>query len=266
VSDKLIKRSTEILPVDDFAKRVEEELRKRGEEPAARKVAKECPAAFKFEEDTITRCVLKPGHDGNHQNGMVLWIDRCPSISNEGTQCRYQNQHVGAHVDGEELVWSATIPANVGSDSDVFSIIGEVLRDSTPFQQALANKLKQRAPIMPRVQPKKARQYAIGFGPEVVPAGKTITLTTQLQMMFRGEKIINSGDTDGLYVENIFVGTRMQRPNLGGIPVVVFGSSSFDSEVVMDTAAPGVNIAIIVRNAATDPRTFAATIFGKAIA
>jgi len=267
LSDKkdLIVRSTGIVPADDFAKRVEEELRKRGEEPAQRGESRECVYAFKFEENVIVRCALKSEHSDNHQNGMVYWRQRCLSTA-QGEQCRYQRDHVGSHTDvREEMTWSANTPAEIAKDDDnytgddILAAIGAAA-SSPLFQQAFADTIMRQVPL------KKTRSWALSFGPEAVPAGGRITITQRLQMLFRGEKIINTGDVDGLYIENIFVGARMQMPNNGGaISVGAFDNRSLSSELRMDTAQPGFDIAIAVRNAATDPRTFAVSIVGKTV-
>jgi len=177
VSDKLIRREGEIVPVDDFAKRVDEELRKRGEEPAQ-----------------------------------------------------------------------------------------EMLGKSTAFQQALANKIAQRALIVQRVPLSKARQWQLPFGPEKIAPGARLSITQQPQCMFRGEKIIVTGETDGLFIENIFVGPQAQMPTAGsGISALFFTSESLDNDIVMDTAQPALSITMAVGNRSQKERTFAAVLFGKAI-
>lgn len=270
MSDKLIKRSTEILPVDDFAKRVEEELRKRGEEPAPRIENRECPYAFKFEENSISRCKLKRGHEGEHGNAMLSWRSRCPSVEpRDGCdQCRYQDGHPGAHMDvDEKLTWTdESKPAVIGdAGNDAFDILGEVLR-STPFQQALANKLKQRVPIMQRVPLQKARQYSVGFGPERLAAGAMIQLNWESDILFRGERVFFSGDSDGVYLDNVFVGTRAQLPNVGGIPATLLVPEALSGNIPqMDTVQPGTRITLIVRNATSEMRRVAFTVFGKAV-
>ncbi len=278
MSDKLITRSTGIVPADDFAKRVEEELGKRGEEPVQRVVGEQCFAELKAWAGIIQKCVLGREHAGQHHNGSgVFWANYCPRTSRYGTPCRYQKGHEGSHADGADFVWfdKPFVVDGEGEEIRAEEILGllasSVKIDSkSEFAKALEAKLKKRAAgLAQRVSAPitKARSYQLSFGPVVIPAGKTTTIGQTVQMYFRGEKLMNTGDIDGLIIENIVVGQRMQMPNAaitGGMSAAAFTNPI--GELYMDTATSGQSIVIIVRNAATDERRFSAVLFGKAVA
>ena len=64
-----------------------------------------------------------------------------------------------------------------------------------------------------RVQPTKKRRWTVGFGPAVVPPNSTVTVQAQPQTLFRGEKLINTGDSTGLFIQGLFVG-QINHPEI----------------------------------------------------
>jgi len=109
------------------------------------------------------------------------------------------------------------------------------IKGSSAFQAALANKLARRAPVTQRVSPTKKRRWVVGFGPAVVPPLTTVTVQAQPQCLFRGEKLINSGDTAGLFIQGLFVGQKSQLPTFQNpIAVSTFAGGVLDNELMMD--------------------------------
>jgi hypothetical protein len=109
------------------------------------------------------------------------------------------------------------------------------IKGGSAFQNALANKLAKRAPIVQRVQPTKKRRWTVGFGPATVPPLTTVTVQAQPQCLFRGEKLINTGDQNGLFIQGLFVGQKSQLPTFQNpIAVSTYAGTVLDNELLMD--------------------------------
>ena len=149
-----------------------------------------------------------------------------------------------------------------------FDILSEALEKNPAFQQALANKLANRPPLFDytRKQPlNKARQWVIGFGPTPVPPYGTITNQQQPRVLFRAEKIINTGNGDGLALSSLFVGNRSQLPPNVSIPLSNFNANGLDRGMIMDTCDPALMITMQVQNSTSAILTFSAALYGKAV-
>jgi hypothetical protein len=109
------------------------------------------------------------------------------------------------------------------------------LQASPAFAQALARRVAARTPMTKQVQPTKKRRWPIAFGPTAVPPSTTITATAQPQVLYRGEKLINTGDTTNLFISSLFVGNQQQLPSLGNpISVLSFAPGVLDNEMLFD--------------------------------
>lgn len=140
------------------------------------------------------------------------------------------------------------------------------IKASAAFQQALANRVAQRAPITQKVNPTKKRRWVVGFGPAVVPPSSTVTVQAQPQCLFRGEKLINSGDTTGLYIQGLFVGQKSQLPTFQNpIAVAVFAGTVLDNELLMDTCDPALFITFQIQNTTTATATWSMSIVGHTV-
>jgi hypothetical protein len=149
---------------------------------------------------------------------------------------------------------------------DAFAILGALSSKSPAFQKALAARLAKRSPIVKKVPLTKARDWSVPFGPMPVGPGQTVTALAQPQCLFRGEKIVNTGDSAGLEIEGLFVGRKSQLPtHQGPIPASVWNNSALDRGIRMDTCDPALNIAFRIMNITAATLTWAATIFGKAV-
>lgn len=140
------------------------------------------------------------------------------------------------------------------------------LQGSSAFQTALANKLARRAPIVQKVQPTKKRRWIVGFGPATVPPLTTVTVQSQPQCLFRGEKILNTGDSVGLYVQGLFVGQKSQLPTFQNpIAVAAFGTGVLDNELLLDTCDPALFITWQIQNATGGTLTWSTSVVGHAV-
>jgi len=140
------------------------------------------------------------------------------------------------------------------------------LQSNPAFSQALARRVAARAPMTKSVQPTKKRRWPIAFGPTAVPPSTTITATANPQVLYRGEKLINTGDTTNLFISSLFVGNQQQLPSLGNpISVIAFGAGVLDNEMLFDTCQPALAITIQVQNLGTLTQTWSMTLFGHIV-
>jgi len=140
------------------------------------------------------------------------------------------------------------------------------IKGSPSFQQALAQKMARRAPIVQKVQPTKKRRWTVGFGPAVIPPLTTVTVQAQPQTLFRGEKLINTGDSAGLYIQGLFVGQKSQLPTFQNpIAVSTYAGTVLDNELLMDTCDPALFITFQIQNALGATATWSMSIVGHAV-
>lgn len=110
----------------------------------------------------------------------------------------------------------------------------------------------------------RKRKYAVGFGPVEIPPGETKNVSAQPQALFRGQRIINTLDSDEMYVQGLFVGHKPQLPTLGNaIALACFDSSVDECEMQFDECDPALYITFQIQNASKEPKKFAATIIGE---
>lgn len=164
----------------------------------------------------------------------------------------------------EEMVGSEEI---LGSDEILGMLSSTGAIQSTPaFQAALANRYAKRAPVTQKVNPTKKRRWPVAFGPTGIPPNTTVTITVTPQCLFRGEKLLNSGDATNLFLQTLTVGQKNQLPtNQNAISVSSFGAGVLDNEMLLDTCDPGLSIQLAVQNIGAVTYTFAMTIFGHAV-
>lgn len=147
---------------------------------------------------------------------------------------------------------------------DILGLIGAsgALGESPAFQAALAARLSKRSPIAKT----KSRRWPLGFGPQTVAPGQTISIQVQPRVLFRGNKIINTGDSTDLVLVGLFVGQRPQLSHFKHpIPVANFAATSLDSGTVMGTCDPALAITVQVKSIGLVERVFSMTIIGQVI-
>lgn len=114
----------------------------------------------------------------------------------------------------------------------------------------------------------KSRNWQVGFGPVTIAPGQTVAMSSRSSCLFRGEKIIFTGDSDGVFITNMFVGNKSQFPALGRpIAAGAFlpAAMTLASGILLDTCERSMDIVFSVENRSSDPRTVCLTLFGKAV-
>ncbi len=152
-------------------------------------------------------------------------------------------------------------------------ILGAALAAASPkvkaspaFQQAMAAQMMRRSPIVQKIQPTKKRRWIVGFGPATVPPLSTVTVQAQPQCLFRGEKVVNSGDVTGLFIQGLFVGQKSQLPTFQNpIAVAVFAGTVLDNELLLDTCDPALFITWQIQNTTAATLTWSAAIIGHSV-
>ena len=149
---------------------------------------------------------------------------------------------------------------------EVLKGLRDALAGNSAFKQALLNRLNARAPLLRKIPLKKAQDYVVTFGPKPVPPFNSITDSVSPYKLFRGEKIINTGDTVGLFIQSLLVGNRLQFPYPPRpIPVTAFNPRPLDSGIKMDTCDPALFITFQIQNVTAATLTWSTSIFGKAV-
>lgn len=155
-----------------------------------------------------------------------------------------------------------------------YEILGAALQASSQqvkggsaFQSALANRVARRAPIVQKVQPTKKRRYTLGFGPTTIPPLSTVTVQTQPQVLFRGEKLIDTSVVQaGLFIQGIFVGNKPQLPTFQSpIAVTTYAGGVLDNEQMFDTCDPALFITFQIQNITGATLTWSASLIGHIV-
>ena len=145
------------------------------------------------------------------------------------------------------------------------AVSSSALRRSSAFKNALASAAERRAPIVQKVSPTKKRRWTVGFGPTAVPPASTVTIQAQPQALFRGEKLINTGDV-GLFIQGLFVGQKSQLPTFQNpIAVSTYAGGVLDNELMLDTCDPALFITMQIQNPSAATLTFAMSIVGHCV-
>lgn len=141
----------------------------------------------------------------------------------------------------------------------------------------------------------KKRMWPIAFGPVVISAGETQTLTASPQIRFRCMKLMTTGDDvhrTGLrkrlftlwtkllrffsipmiaskpacYFVQITVGSKLQLPsNTNPIACSSFAPGVLENAMYFDVCEVGQQISLVVQNLSKQPHMFSATLFGEAV-
>ena len=108
--------------------------------------------------------------------------------------------------------------------------------------------------------------WVVNLGPVIVPADSTVTVCQQPGRLFRGYKLINTGDEDDLFIQGLFVGQKSQLPTFQNpIAVKNFASNALDRGTLLDICDPALFITIQVHNTSSTPKKFSMSIVGDAV-
>lgn len=141
---------------------------------------------------------------------------------------------IGAH---QEILGAAE--EILGLEPGALQSSSSNVKRGSAFQAALAQRLAKRTPIVQKVNPTKKRRWMMGFGPTAIPPSSTVTIQAQPQCLFRGEKLLNTGDSANLFIQGLFVGQKSQLPTFQNpISVGAFAVNALDNELLMDQLGP----------------------------
>jgi hypothetical protein len=151
-----------------------------------------------------------------------------------------------------------------------------------PAPMRAAAPMQARAPAPPRIAPgvhpqavqvvekpaEGLRAWAIGLDSNTpIPGGATQTVTTQPQVLFRGERLTVPNDIAGdSQILDLKIGNRSQLASgQFGLPARAYVETAIDNSLHMDTAQISQFIQMLVQNTSSQPRRFTAQIKGKAV-
>lgn len=107
----------------------------------------------------------------------------------------------------------------------------------------------------------RGRRGCISFEPEVVEPGKTVTVAVKAQTFFRGTRIINTGDVEGLFIQGVFVGNRPQLPTYkNALSVKACELPGLDID--LDPCRRTMDVTIQITNLSDKPKQWSTTILG----
>jgi len=112
------------------------------------------------------------------------------------------------------------------------------------------------------------REWALGFGLTVIPEGATIAITSQPQVIFRGERLVIPSTIaafGGIGVVDIKVGNRSQLLSSQIIPGQVFEEFAVGVRLSLDTAQIAQDVALVIKDLSGVGGTFTAAIVGTAM-
>ena len=136
----------------------------------------------------------------------------------------------------------------------------EAIAPATSFHDAIAKRLESSAELVAPLV--KKRRWMVGFGPAVIPPYSFADVQSQPRCVFEGKKLINCGDSTGLYLEGLFVGNKPQLPAY--ISVAKFNGPE-GKDIDMDSCDPAVFITFQIQNASATTATWMMTLIGEVV-
>lgn len=166
----------------------------------------------------------------------------------------------------------------VGEDALVGDVVDEILEELSGIDDededvgAVKRRLKKRIKrrwmpkvrrAIKKVRSTQFRNYPIGLDITAVAAGATVTVERRPQLPFKPVRLsIPATLSAGLMITDVQIGTASQFAGPGEIPVECFDVPATDVRLKGDTAVPGVNILITVRNPTAGALNFTGMILG----
>jgi hypothetical protein len=165
-------------------------------------------------------------------------------------------------LDGAERTTAPRTLEENGSRDAAADALSTLL--SPALRQAIAKRAAAQAPVVQSVKPAKTKLHMLGFGPVTIPPFSAHQVYAQPGVVFRGEKIIYTGDKDNLLVDGIFVGKKPQFPNVA-FPIAVddLTTPPLHDGAYFATCDQASFIMFNVRNTGPKPRNFCATVVGR---
>lgn len=119
--------------------------------------------------------------------------------------------------------------------------------------------------------PDVARRQVAPIPSQQIAAGATVTLTFRPQRPLRIERLVLDGFVNnqtglgGIFVSEINVGAEPQFVNSGDAPISVFSPFSFGTALQGNTAVPGIDVSIQIRNTTGQPATIGGAVIGTSL-
>lgn len=132
----------------------------------------------------------------------------------------------------------------------------------------VANGVDPRVYAVQNSCPTEARRYTLGFSQTNIAFNDTVDIIRFPQVIFRGERLfIPSTIQENFVVVSITVGNRPQFAAAGETPAEIYSEVAINNELGLDTAEPGVQVILQVRNIAADQeaKDFRGAIIGAVV-
>lgn len=165
-----------------------------------------------------------------------------------------------AGLDENDVPSLAASPQGLGAP-------GGPLMDEAARRMAAAQIMARNAKVLTETQPTQARRFPLGFSSDaVILPGAQATITSQPQVLFRGERLIVPSDVAGDFtIDDCKVGKDSQFVATGPIPARTLQENAWGVDFQLDTAQVSQFISLIVTNIAGASRQFRATLIGSAV-
>jgi hypothetical protein len=161
----------------------------------------------------------------------------------------------------------------VGSEYDIVGddlmgeddLVGDELVGAVRRRRAVR---RGAAPMRPATQLVRqgydhARKFPLPLGSQTIGAGATVNVIGRPQIPFRVERLVTTG-VAGLLIDDVRVGNKSQLPQAGALPNEIFGFTAVAVALMGDTAAPAMDVTVVVRNPTGGGLVFAGAIIGAA--
>jgi hypothetical protein len=144
-----------------------------------------------------------------------------------------------------------------GDDPDLAAMAG--LDANGPMQEIDGLRFRDQ-------QPTKWRETFLGFDEVTIPAGASVDVIQQPQVVFRGERLVIPSDIGGqIQLLDVRVGKNSQLAGVGSSPGRTFDEKGQGVRLKMDTAQISQQIVLRVRNTGGAPVVFTATLIGASL-
>lgn len=148
----------------------------------------------------------------------------------------------------------------MGDDDIVGDELVGAVRRRRPMRRAVA--ARPAARLMQRGYD-HARKFPLPLGSQTIGAGATVNVVGRPQIPFRVERLVTTG-VAGLLIDDVRVGNKSQLPQAGALPNEIFGFTAVAVALMGDTAAPAMDVTVVVRNPTGGGLVFAGAIIGAA--
>jgi len=136
----------------------------------------------------------------------------------------------------------------------------------SPRQQMAIAKRMENAQVVRQVPHQKSRRQSIGFVFDGIGPNETVDIVSRPQVLFRGTRLlIPSVIGQTVRVEDVKVGRTSQFAAIGAQPGVAFSELSTADNLQLDTATPGMDVTLRIKNTSGASIDFSATIFGDVV-